>query len=469
MIVLRDFQERDMDGLRREFRAGHRSVVYQAPTGTGKTATASYMIARAVARGSRVLFLAHLRELVDQCSQRLDSYGLSNHGIVMAKSPRRDLSLPIQVASIQTLVRRESVPADLIIVDECHHAPSAGYTRLLQSYPEARIIGLTATPVRLDGNGLSPLFTSMVQSIQPAEATKRGYLVPTRVFAPYTPPPPKHVRGGDYRLEEVQEIMDRSSITGDVVTHWLRLAGGRSTIVFCSGVKHSMNVAMQFNAAGIEAEHLDADTPVELRKQILDRLSAGTLKVVTNVGLFTEGVDVPIVSCVVLLRMTLSLSLYLQMIGRSRRLFPGKVDCLVLDHANCTRKHGFADDDREWSLDGIVKQGKKQDDAPHVRLCRSCYAAYDARLVRCPYCGVVPPAQPREIKQKDGELVELDGKVLKFKKLSDWPELRRLQIVAKYMGYKPGWVFRQLERIKAGQKPEIPARAKGIFANAAAA
>lgn len=468
MIEPRPFQWHDLERLRAAFRAGLRCVVYVAPTGSGKTATSCFMVHGAVQKGHRVMFVAHRKELIEQASARLDLYGL-DHGIIMAKHPRRRPSAPVQVCSIQTLARRKALPpADLLIVDECHHVAGESYRALLDRYPKARIIGLTATPTRLDGRGLRPPFEDMVISLSPADLTQQGYLVPTRVFAPYSPDLKGiHSRGGDYKDDEIQNLMDVPAITGDVVQHWLTHARGRKTIVFATGVRHSIHLVDTFKQSGVRAAHIDAHTPTPTRSWAFNALLDGELEILSNCGILTEGVDLPLVSCVSLVRPTRSLVLYLQMIGRGTRPNPGKDDLLILDHAGNTLRHGFLTDRRAWSLDGIERKEKTEDNGPAITICKACFAAYFSHLGACPYCGAPTPKRDIEVKEKDGELVELDQRRnYTIRRLSQWPMIRRLQITAKEMDYKPGWVWRQLERLRRGLKPEIPERAEKIFANA---
>lgn len=450
-----------MAELRAHFRDGGRSAILCEPTGAGKTATAAYMIDRAAARGKRCAFVAHRRELVFATSQRLAEHGVE-HGIVMGDE-RADPHRLAQVCSIQTLARRAQARLaeyDFVVVDECHHATSQTYIDFLAASPRAHIVGLSATPCRLDGRGLGYLFQKIVHNVTVNKLIERQYLVRPRVFAPSRPDlAGVHARGGDYIASELQDAMDRPKLVGNVVETWAKLGEGRTTVAFAVGVKHSLHVVEAFRAIGINAAHLDADTPPDERADILAGLDNGSVQLVSNVGILTEGWDCPRVSCVILDRPTYSLALYLQMVGRSLRPWPGKADCLVLDHADCTRRHGFATEEREWTLEGFRRQ-TRADESFHVTVCKNCYAAYESGSGPCPYCGTVNAVVRKGPKREAGELAELDERTYNIRRLSRNPQVRMLQEIARRMQYKPGWVFLQMERMRRGLKPLIPEKAK---------
>jgi DNA repair protein RadD len=241
--------------------------------------------------------------------------------------------------------------AALVVVDEAHHAPAQTYRQLLRAYPEALILGMTATPCRGDGRGLGDIFEMMVETPPVAELIELGFLVGTRVYAPSRPDlTGVRVERGDYVERQLADRMDRPQLVGDVVTHWLRLAERRRTVVFASGVAHSVHLRDEFRAAGIWAEHIDGSTPVEQRDEILKKVDAGTVEVVCNAMVLTEGWDCPAVSCLVLARPTRHMGLYRQMVGRVLRPAPGKTDALTLDHAGAVFEHGFVEDPVLWTL-----------------------------------------------------------------------------------------------------------------------
>jgi superfamily II DNA or RNA helicase len=412
-MILRPYQEKSIYALKCGIRAGHQKILLQSATGSGKTVLASAMIQSAVIKNKTVLFVAHRKEIIEQTSAKLDAFGIE-HGIIMAEHPRYKPRLPVQVASIQTLSRRAKPPADLLIIDECHLSCSKSFTDLIAQYPDAVVIGLTATPIRLDGKGLGTIYSHMVEVIPVRELIETGFLVKPRVFAPFTPDM-AGVRtvAGDYDQHAVSELMDKSSITGDIVKHWLSHANGRKTIAFAASVAHSEHIRDAFVSAGIEAKHLDATTPGWLRDKTLAEWREGKFDVLSNCGLFIEGLDVPDVSCVVLARPTQSLTIYMQAVGRGMRPAPGKSDVIILDHAGLTHRHGLVDDHREWSLDG-KKKGKrkdKQDDkAISLVVCEECFATFSrSEFDRCPECDAELPKRAASVAKVDGdgELIEL--------------------------------------------------------------
>lgn len=417
MLSLRDYQQAALAELREKIREGERRLLLLAPTGSGKTVVASAIVSGAQDRGRRVLFLAHRRELIDQCSRKLDDIGV-DHGVMQGDHPRRRPWLPVQVASVQTLIRRE-LPwqPDLIIIDECHRARAASYQEICNAHPGAVKIGLTATPVRSDGKGLGSLFDAMVKCPPVSDMIRRGHLVPIRAW---THPAP-NLKGvakvaGDYDQGELAARMNRTQLIGDIIHHWRRIAAGRQTVVFAVNVDHSRAITQQFLAAGVRAEHLDGTTPDRDRDAILARLARGETRVVSNCQVLSEGWDCPITSCVVLARPTMSAGLYLQMAGRALRPHPasGKRDCIILDHGGCIRMHGLVEDDREWSLTAdTITTRKSISTAPNFKVCPDCYAvcAPDAKACLCGY--MFSAKKGPSLKPGEQDLVEVKpGSVL---------------------------------------------------------
>ena len=468
-LNLFDYQETDLAGLREKFRQGMRAPIYVAPCGAGKTTTCAKMVRTAVSKGLKVLFIAHLRALVGQCSERLESCQIE-HGVIMSESGWMGYS-SVMVCSRDTLIERirngTAPAADLVIVDEAHHATSDVYQEVLRFYASALFVGLSATPSRLDGSGLGDVFDSMVTSLTKRELIARGRLVPTKVYAPSQPDLSKAgTSGTDYNKKDLEEIFMRPKLVGDLVEHHHRLSIGRRALGFAPTRKASAHFVDAYNANGLRAVHLEAKDKDGYRKEVLARLAAFDLDIVWNVGLFTEGVDCPFVDTITLARSTYSLSLYLQMIGRGERWLFEKLFCLVLDHANCTRRHGFSEEDREWSLEAkayIVKK-IKGDTSPSVRICgnpNGCMRAYQSGEGACPDCGWKPETRD-EGRVEKGDLAPLEQGDVNSKEhgLSKNPKIRRLQMIAREFGFKPGWLWRNIQAVNRGDKPDIPQRAR---------
>lgn len=405
---LRAYQDDLFARLRACYAAGRKRVLAQAATGAGKTHISSAVCRMAVEKGKRVLFLAHRRRLIQQKAERLTLFGV-DYGVLMAELPeapwaRYRSSAPVQVASKDTLVSRclrnewaGLPPADLVIIDEARHSLSPEYQALLAHYADQWWLGLDATPTTSDGAGLGPLWHALECAVPTSRLVADGYLVPVRCYAPEDQSEPKATRRG---------------LAGDPVTHWLKYAAGRPTVLFAGTVAASMAARDAFVAAGIPAEHIDARTDDDERERIADAVASGAIKVVCNCGIWTEGVDVPALSCCVLLRTAGSYVLFAQAVGRVMRPHPGKVDAVLIDHAGAVLTHGFPDEDAEWTLDGRdtvdrrVRQAKKDGKRREPIVCPRCALIFSG-LSACPGCGHKLARRPRSQRRQDELLVEV--------------------------------------------------------------
>lgn len=417
-VTLRPFQSAGVDEVRAEFQRGTKAILLESPTGSGKTVVWSHITQRVVERGKKVLFLCHRKELVEQSSRKLDDNSVP-HGVIKSGHHRVQPWQPVQIASVATLINRPTLPeADFIGVDEAHHSPSKSFMSIIERYPNARILGLTATPCRLDGRGLGVgnpggYFQKIVRLATISELIEQGYLVTPRTFAPDAPDLASVEKvGSDYNKGQLAKAMDRPTLVGDLVKTWLTIASGRTTVVFACSIEHSKHIVKRFREAGVSAEHLDADTPDGLREAILARVASGETTVVSNVAILTEGWDLPRVSCVVMARPTLSLSLYLQMPGRGLRPWLAKTDCIILDHAGNSLRHGLITDDREFSLDGVNRSANGPKPRA-LKTCPRCKSPVPTSLMLCDrlywddtICGHVFVAKKRVIIEKAGELRE---------------------------------------------------------------
>ena len=372
----------------------------------------SFITASAAAKGNRTLILVHRAELLEQCHRALDSMGVP-HGLIAAGlTPERHQLT--QVASVQTLIRRfdRVVPPDLIVIDEAHHATAGAWASVVAQYPEARVLGVTATPQRLDGKGLGQVFDDLIRGPEVADLIDQNFLARPIYYAPKTVSMDGvRTTAGDYNRADIAERMDRPTITGDAVTHYRKYCDGQPCIVFCTGIKHAEHVAAAFNAEGYRFQVIDGTLSKEERaRRVLD-LSNGTLQGLVSVDIVSEGFDLPCVSTAILLRPTASLSLHLQQIGRVLRPSPGKQRAVILDHVGNCRRHGLAEEVREWSLDGIRKRSKRgpQDDVQSTRQCPECFAVHTPSP-QCPQCLHVYEVKDRIPDVADGELEELKAR-----------------------------------------------------------
>jgi DNA repair protein RadD len=410
-MELRPYQAEGIGRLRQHLRDGARSVLWQMPTGAGKTASTAYMLRGAAERGKRAWFIVHRRELILQSHRAFQKAGVP-HGIIAAGF---DLATrqPVQICSVQTLARRldRLQPPDLIVWDECHHLAAGSWGAIYERFPKAVHIGLSATPQRLDGQGLDGYFRHMVRGPSVRELIDGGYLVPYRLFAPSSPDlTGVHTRMGDYVRAEAAAAMDKPRIVGDCVEHYRRLAMGRRAVVFAVSIEASHRIVQGFQAAGIPAAHVDGETAADQRDAAIRAFERGETRVLSNVDLFGEGFDLPAIEAVILMRPTQSLSLYLQQVGRGLRSSPGKADCVILDHAGNCQRHGLPDEPREWTLAGGlagVSRDASEDNGPPIRQCASCYAISPAGMEKCRECGTAFPVKVRAVAEVEGNLEEV--------------------------------------------------------------
>lgn len=414
-VQLRDYQADVIDRTRQALRRANR-VLIQAPTGAGKTVLASFMVGQTTAKGQAAWFICHRAELVEGTSKTFHKFGQA-HGIIAAGFPM-NLAALAQVCSIDTLKGRlQHLKAPrLAIIDEAHHSSAAGWALVIEWLHKngTLIVGLSATPQRLDGAGLDDHFKEIVLGPAVSWLMENDFLSDYRALCP-PPPAGLKARGKDDSRGAQAKVMDKPKLTGDVVKHWLQHARGMRTVGFACNIKHSHHMVEAFNAAGIPAAHLDGGTPRGERKRIISEYAEGRILVLWNVSLFGEGFDLAAIAqrdvtidCVILNRQTQSLSLFLQMVGRALRPAPGKV-AMILDHAGNLRKHGYPDDDREWTLKGREKgKGAANDNGPPPPvICEGCFNAIRRPLPpACPYCGKSLVADAKEIQVADEDLEE---------------------------------------------------------------
>jgi superfamily II DNA or RNA helicase len=404
----------------------------------------------AVAKGKSVLFLAHRTELLTQASDKLTAFGIS-HGLIKA-GRIGDMRHKVQVASVQTLVRRLdklSFVPDLVCIDECHLAEAKSYKDILNKYPKAYTIGLSATPGRLDGRGLGKPkgnFDCIIPGPSMTDLIERGFLVPLRYFSAANPIDTSgiHSSAGDYNIGELSALVDKPSITGDVLDHWKRIASDRKTLIFCISIEHADHVAEQFRNSGISALSVNGQWDSNLRAMALADFERGTVQVLVNCQLYVEGIDIPSIGCIADLAPTQSLTRYLQRAGRGMRPHPAKENCIYLDHANNVSRFGFPTEPREWSLEGAESRKKSAERATSIRVCPKCFAASPARALVCVECGIPFEVKPRqELTEKDGELVELTAEqIAKKRERRDQGRSRtlaELEAFARIKGYAAGW------------------------------
>lgn len=435
-FALRPYQSKIVDDAREAIRAGHRSIIIVLPTGGGKTAISASIIGSAVQRGNSAWFINHRRELLRQSSKTFLKVGI-DHGIVGAgftPAPRA----PAQICGIQTLVNRvEDMAAPrLIFWDECHHIAAGGWAKIFAAYPDAIHIGVTATPIRLDGAGLGDWFGHMIEGPSARWLIDNRYLSKFRLFgAPQQLDLSRaKIKRGDFVADAIAEIVDKPQITGDAIEHYQRHCPGAPNIVFAANVQHSMHIVEQYNAAGYQAVHLDGTTPQATRDAALRDFERGIIKVLSNVDLFGEGFDVPGIVAVTQLRPTASTGLDMQQKGRALRTAPGKEFAYMFDHVGNWQRHGLPDEDRVWNLDPKVKLKRAANDDEEdvkIRQCTECFGVHPP-APSCPHCGHVYEVKARQIEQVEGELVEIDPRVVMMQRKREQAQAKTLDELIQY-------------------------------------
>lgn len=412
MILLRADQQHAVEDLRAAYRAGFKAPLLVAPTGFGKTVVFSYITAHA--RG-RVLILVHRQELLDQVSATLEAFNVP-HSFLSPGKPRDD-DAKVILGSVQTVVRRLPRAAiDLLVIDEAHHAiPASSWGKVIAALGHARLLGVTATPCRLSGEGLSPPFDTLIQGPTVTDLIRLGHLAAFRVFAPPTIDASAipH-RMGDFTAAGLAAAVDKPRITGDAVEHYQRLAAGKRAVVFCVSVQHAQHVAQEFCKAGYEGVALDGKLDKQCRRRHIADFHAGNIQILTSCDLISEGFDCPGIEVGISLRPTESVGLWLQQVGRCLR--PGKPAAIILDHAGNTLRHGLPSEPRQWSLTG-VRQSRQRAvvpaTGPNVRVCQRCFAAQSSEQRACQHCGEVFLIKARKVAQRAGELRELSAEQLR--------------------------------------------------------
>jgi len=448
MIKLRDYQEKAIEDIRKEFRAGNRKVLLGLPTGGGKTCIATFMISEAAKKGLRCVFTCHRRELVDQTAKMFHENNI-DFGIVAAGSKTIPGKL-VQIALIQTLTRRlHTIPQpNLLIIDEAHHAISKTWKRVHDTYPESWCVGLSGSPARLDGRGLGDIFDVIVQGPDTQKLILSGNLSRYKYYAP-SAISLEGVRTsmGDYKISDIEDVMDKPTITGDAIREYLRYGRDGQFVIFCVSIKHSKNVTNAFNEAGIEARHIDGKMNAKERDGAVEAFRRGEIKILSNCEIVFEGFDIPNLTGAILLRPTKSLTIFLQQVGRALRPSPGKPHAVILDHVQNYRHHGFPDDERQWSLHS-KKKSQRENIAP-IKICPNCMMALPISTLMCP-CGTIFESKQREVEEVDGKLEELDPATVKRQRKREQGKAQTLEALVELgqrRGYKHprGWALNVLK------------------------
>lgn len=434
-MPLRAYQEDLLGRTRQAYADGCRAPCIVAPCGAGKTIIMAEMARCATQMGNRVLFIVHRKELCDQTYSTFKGWGV-------------DMRL-CTIGMVQTFSRRigKMITPSLIITDENHHCLATSYRKIYDHWPDVLKVGVTATPVRLNGSGLGDINDKLIVGPTVRELIEWGNLAPFRYYAPQLVMTDNlKTSRGEYNRGAIRELFEKRVIWGDVIKNYNKLAGGLQAICYCSNIEQSQTMAASFCQAGITAAHLDANTTKYHRDDIISRFRAGEIKILCNVDLISEGFDVPDCSAVILLRPTKSLGLFIQQSMRCMRPKPGKT-AIIIDHVGNVMRFGLPDLDRQWSLTA-KQQNKKAAPEFNITTCPMCFTAYYSNLRVCPQCGHVPERQEQQepIVVPDGELAEVKY-VLDYRNPEDCRSMEELYSLAVNRGYKRGWAYYQGRRL----------------------
>lgn len=438
-----------MQKARQELAKRNKGVMIVSPPGSGKSVVIAEIARLTTLKGNRVLFFVHRRELTRQIEQSMTANDVD-----------------MQLVTIDTVTRvwnriQSLEKPSLIIIDEAHHSKAKTYQKIMDFWPDVPRLGFTATPWRMSGAGFTDEYSSMVEGPQVQWLIDHNRLAPYDYYAMPLGDMSRLVSHGnqDYTGKSMDSYM-KTIAYGDLIGNWKKHAGNRQTICYTPSVATANEVVDRFLEAGISAVEADGKTPTAQRDEVMEGFKQGKYQVLVNCDLVSEGFNVPECSCVILLRPTKSLVLYLQQAMRCMRYQPGK-RAVILDHVENYQKFGLPNAQREWTLKGKGKNKKKQDQLNlPILTCPKCFAVLDKEkckvspdTIKCPYCGKIIPIEKEE--KDDKELGADDGielkkvqevnsghfKTQKIIRLQDCKTYADLQEYARQMNYKPGWAY----------------------------
>lgn len=447
LYPLRPYQQQAIDNLKLSFRKGNNRPILYAPTGAGKTVMAAHMIASAYDKGNRVCFVVPFTVLINQTARSFEAQGIPKAGIIQADHEDTDPNKRIQIASVQTLSRRETEVFDLYIIDEAHVVYSE-ITRLAAT-TNAPMIGLSGSPYT---KGLGKIYNDLVIAKSMSNLIDEGYLSDYIAYAPSAPDMTgAKISMGDYQADDAGKRASEAKIIGSVTATWLRLGENEPTVCFACNVAHAQHLGIAFERIGITNRVITAKTPQHEREEILELFKQGKVKILINVATLTTGLDVD-VRCLIFARPTKSMILWTQCFGRALRTAPGKKRAIMLDHASNFERLGRPEDyvideldDGEKNESSKAKKDAEESKEKLPKVCPKCKVIKDAGLHECPACGFTPVFN-QDVETEDGELVQIKGKpksekATKQDKQKFWSELMGYRKLLKARGkhYKDGW------------------------------
>jgi|WetSurMetagenome_2_1015567.scaffolds.fasta_scaffold13108_5 superfamily II DNA or RNA helicase len=439
MIELRPYQNNIIKEIKKNLK--YISICIQSACGSGKSIIEGMIAANATMKKNRVLFLVHRKELCNQIEQTFKMCNVDFHYC--------------NISMVQTVTRNldKEPPPIIIMTDENHHCLAASYTRIYDTFPDAIKLGFTATPIRLGGKGLGTIYNILIKGPEIDWLIENNFLAPFKLFSKKLVDISElHTQNGDYKQNEVHELMEKNIIYGETIKNYTELANGKKTIVYCSSIASSIATVEEFNNNGFKAIHLDGTTPKKEREKCVEDFRNNKIQILSNVDLFGEGFDVPDCECVILLRPTKSLSLYIQQSMRSMRYKEGK-EAIIIDHVGNCFEHGLPNYEHPWSLEDWPKR-KKGEKEVKIKECKQCFAIVSVNTKICPNCGYVFEVKEKEkdVEVKDIILEEVTQEnILRNKPYYYYENIRTLKeliLFSKAKGYKTGWLYHKIEERK---------------------
>lgn len=438
-MKLRDYQLELIDGVYNSLRQGNKHIMVQSPAGSGKSVTMSEIAKRATDKGNRVLFVVHRRELVTQIKQTF-----------VANNVNMQLCHVGMIQTVTNQVKRNIVtePA-IILVDEAHHGLAKTYTRIYEAFPNAIVLGFTATPWRMAKKGFTEVFDDLISGKSVQWLIDNNRLAPFKYYSKklINTENLKRNSTGDYSNDSIELAME-STIFGDVVENYRKFAEGKKSIIYTHSVEASKQVAEKFTSEGYATMQVDGTTQKAEREFAMQQFRSGHIKILVNAELYGEGVDVPDCECVVLVRPTESLTLFIQQTMRAMRYLPNK-EAIIIDHVGNYTRHGLPTTEHDWTEYFQGNKKKAKENTVIVRECENCYGVYQGNQAECPHCGHVHVVEYiREELDIDEtatleQITEDDIITLDFREPKDCNSMQELYDLAKHRGHKPGWAFYQ--------------------------
>lgn len=456
MFKLRDYQQETIDKIYQSMKHGHKRIIVQQPPRTGKTVIMAEIARRTTAKGNRIMFLIHRKEVL---SQAMTTFKQQNVNMNLAT-----------MGMVQSLTRHvsELTAPQLIFVDEAHHALAKSYRRILVSFPNAYVLYFTATPIRTGHDQLDQIADDIIVGKSIKWLTEHHFLAPFHYYGLGDIDRSKlRKQNGDYSSSSMDDALSHQ-IYGHIVEQYQRLASGKQAVVYCHSIGSAKKVTEQFRKANITAEEIDGNTDQTIRDKLVQQFRDQQLTILVNVNLFTEGVDLPNVDCVIMARPTSSLALYLQFSMRCLNPRKGKT-AIIIDHVDNFLNFGLPDNDRDWKQAIVTKDKRKtanSDNGPALAQCSYCFGTFYRKDIHdgcCPLCGHALEKENKDYKIVNVDLQEIkENQAVKHRKqlvqkiLNDQVmanvadkspgqlhTLKEFQAYAELHNYSPGWAWYQ--------------------------